>query len=112
MGGPRLFRLRTQTRLGVSSRSNGIQQCLTIAYHAGNTFSRSAYDLCLRSVLSRQMNLPATRHLLLIEKPIPSSVSEPLSPICKMKTLEWVAHAIRSLASHNHGCSCQYNSPK
>src|SRR6266581_9440543 len=53
-----------------------------------------------------------TRHLLLTEKPIPSGVSEPLSPICTMKTLEWVAHAVRSLASHNHGCSCQYNSPK
>src|SRR5438309_10932436 len=51
-----------------------------------------------------------TRHLLLTEKPIPSSVSEPLSPICTMKTLEWVAHAVRSLASHTHGCSCQYNS--
>src|SRR5438309_9923623 len=108
MGGSRLFRLQTQTRLGVSSRSNGIQQYLSKAFHSGSHFP---FQPSICAIPSNESS-GTTRHLLLAKKSIPSSVSEPLSPICTMKTFEWVAHAVRSLASHTHGCSCQYNSPK
>src|SRR2546427_111980 len=91
MGDSQLFRLRTQTRLGVSSRSNGIQQGLTIAYHAGSHFPVQP-PIC--AILSNESS-GITRHLLLAKKPIPAGILEALSLICTMKTPEGVLDGVR-----------------